>query len=104
MSLIDQLNEELLKVVKLVFKDLGKEFSDQDNDLISFDISDTHEHGDFSTSCALKLSKKLNKKPAEIAELISAKLSISCIEKSEILGPGFLNIFLNMETKANRLK
>ena len=104
MSLIDQLNEELLKVVKLVFKDLGKEFSDQDNDLISFDISDTHEHGDFSTSCALKLSKKLNKKPAEIAELISAKLSISCIEKSEILGPGFLNIFLNMETKANKLK
>ena len=37
MSLIDQLNEELLKVVKLVFKDLGKEFSDQDNDLMSFD-------------------------------------------------------------------
>ena len=104
MSLIDQLNEELLKVVKLVFKDLGKEFSDQDNDLVSFDISDTHEHGDFSTSCALKLSKKLNKKPAEIAELISAKLSISCIKKSEILGPGFLNIFLNMETKANKLK
>ncbi len=104
MNLIDLLNKELLKVVKLIFKDLGKEFSDQDNALVSFDISDTHEHGDFSTSCALKLSKKLNKKPAEIAELISTKLSISCIEKSEILGPGFLNVFLNMETKANKLK
>ena len=103
-NLIDQLNKELLKVVKSVFKDLGAEFSDQHNTLVCFEISDTHEHGDFSTSCALKLSKKLNKKPAEIAELISAKLSVPWIEKSEILGPGFLNVFLDIETKANKLK
>ena len=78
MSLIDQLNEELLKVVKLVFKDLGKEFSDQDNDLISFDISDTHEHGDFSTSCALKPSKLEN----SFSSL--SKVIAKAITKSEI--------------------
>ena len=42
MNLIDQLNEELLKVVKSVFKDLGAEFSDQHNTLVCFEISDTH--------------------------------------------------------------
>jgi len=104
MGLINQLNEELLKVVESVFKDLDIEFLDQYHALVCFEISDTHEHGDFSTSCALKLSKKLNKKPAEIAELINTKLSVPWIQKSEILGPGFLNVFLSMEAKINKLK
>ena len=54
------------------------------------------EHGDWATNVAMQLSAKAGLKPREFAELLSPKLAESSgVEKVEIAGPGFLNIFVS---------
>lgn len=56
------------------------------------------EHGDYSTSIALKLSKQLKKNPLEIAKMIVDSLpKVGFIEKVEIIKPGFINFWLSNE-------
>jgi len=51
--------------------------------------------GDFATNAALILAKKLNKNPRDVATEISAKISENeFVAKTEVAGPGFINIFL----------
>lgn len=62
-------------------------------------------HGDYSCNAALALSKELKKPPQEIAKDIIAKLpENSLIEKTEIAGPGFINIFLSKEALQENLQ
>ncbi len=52
-------------------------------------------HGDFTTSIALIASKKLGKKPTEIAENLKNELGkLEGVEKIEVAGPGFINFFV----------
>ena len=56
-----------------------------------------HEgHGDRAANVAMRLAKPLKAKPRDIAEKLAEALS-SCevITKTEIAGPGFLNVFLS---------
>ena len=55
------------------------------------------QFGDASSNAALVLSKKLGKNPREIAQEIVSTFSHPDIEKIEIAGPGFLNIYLSTE-------
>jgi arginyl-tRNA synthetase len=58
------------------------------------------EHGDFATNIALQLAKPLKKNPRSIAEaLIEALPQSEYIAKVEIAGAGFINFFLNSQTK-----
>ncbi|MBQ7193431.1 MAG: arginine--tRNA ligase, partial [Synergistaceae bacterium] len=52
-------------------------------------------HGDRAASVAMRLAKKLKSNPSEIAQKISEALKSDVIEKTEIAGPGFLNVFLS---------
>lgn len=66
-------------------------------------------HGDYSTSVALALAKKLNKSPREIANTIISEIRTSLIranksvrnksifEKVEAAGPGFINFYLSKD-------
>jgi len=52
-------------------------------------------HGDLATPIALQISKKVGKSPREIAEIILPALEgEETIEKVEIAGPGYVNIWL----------
>ncbi len=52
-------------------------------------------HGDFATSAALALAKRMRLKPRELAERLVATLPSSpLIDRIEIAGPGFINFFL----------
>ena len=52
------------------------------------------EHGDFATNVALGLAKRVGKPPREVAEAIVGALpSAPFVERVEIAGPGFLNVF-----------
>jgi arginyl-tRNA synthetase len=70
---------------------------------LSFDIppyqieaTKDKQHGDYACNIALQLSKKVGKKPRDIAEMIvSAIPSSDYIQKIEIAGPGFINFFLS---------
>lgn len=54
------------------------------------------EMGDYATNIALIVAGRDKKSPKEIAEKITANLSqVKDIEKVELAGPGFINIFLN---------
>lgn len=53
------------------------------------------DHGDISTSIALRLAKKVNKSPREIADALAAALqSHEDVEKAEVAGAGYVNIWL----------
>ncbi|HKC51753.1 MAG TPA: arginine--tRNA ligase, partial [Myxococcota bacterium] len=57
----------------------------------------TPEHGDFASNAALLMAKALGRPPREVAELLQAELGDGggALERSEIAGPGFLNVFLS---------
>ncbi|HAN55413.1 MAG TPA: arginine--tRNA ligase, partial [Betaproteobacteria bacterium] len=52
-------------------------------------------HGDYACSVAMKLAKSLRRNPRELATLIQAALPASAlVDKTEIAGAGFINVFL----------
>jgi arginyl-tRNA synthetase len=53
-------------------------------------------HGDFACNAALLLAKRLGRPPREIAERIRAELGDAegLVERSEVAGPGFVNLWL----------
>ncbi len=58
------------------------------------------EHGDFASNIAMQLAKPLKQNPRAIAEaLIKALPQSEYIAKIEIAGAGFINFFLNNQTK-----
>ncbi|MGB7816609.1 MAG: arginine--tRNA ligase [Methylotenera sp.] len=60
------------------------------------------EHGDFATNFAMMLAKPLRQNPRAIAEsLIKALPQSEYIAKVEIAGAGFINFFLNAQSKQN---
>ena len=57
-------------------------------------------HGDYATPVALSLAKTAKKKPRDIAVALQQALGNAdgLLEKSEIAGPGFLNLFVARQT------
>lgn len=54
--------------------------------------------GDWATNIALQIGKKTGKNPREIAILLAAKLhKLNEVEKVEVAGPGFINVWLKDE-------
>ncbi|MEQ1773639.1 MAG: arginine--tRNA ligase [Burkholderiales bacterium] len=57
-------------------------------------------HGDFSCNLAMQLAKALRAKPRDIAQKLVAALPVSpLIDKTEIAGAGFINLFLTRSFK-----
>lgn len=58
------------------------------------------QHGDFSCNVAMQLAKTLRAKPRDIAQKLVAALPVSpLIDKTEIAGAGFINLFLTHSYK-----
>ncbi|MEO8991602.1 MAG: arginine--tRNA ligase [Nitrosospira sp.] len=57
-------------------------------------------HGDYSCNLAMQLAKPLRQSPREIAALLVNVLSVSpYLEKIEVAGAGFINLFLTTSAK-----
>lgn len=55
-----------------------------------------HEgHGDRAANVAMRLARPMKMSPRDIAGKIAEKLNSDVIEKTEIAGPGFINVFLS---------
>jgi arginyl-tRNA synthetase len=53
------------------------------------------EHGDWSTNLAMVLAPRARRVPREVAQAIAARLEgKDAIERVEVAGPGFINLFL----------
>jgi arginyl-tRNA synthetase len=90
---------------------IQKAFTDHIKELfqaieITSDLSKLHinvdeskqEFGNLSTSVALILAKALKRIPREVATEIATSFTHPLIEKIEIAGPGFINIYFTQET------
>ncbi len=62
------------------------------------------EHGDYATNLALRLAGARRKPPREVAaEIAGAAEGIPVVERAEVAGPGFVNLFLRDEWFAEAL-
>ncbi|MDO9469653.1 MAG: arginine--tRNA ligase, partial [Nitrosomonas sp.] len=62
-------------------------------------------HGDYSCNLAMQLAKPLHKNPREIAGLLIDALPPSpYLEKVEVAGAGFINLFLKNSAKQQYLQ
>jgi arginyl-tRNA synthetase len=56
------------------------------------------EHGDFATNVALQLAGTRRRPPRELAaEIVDAAAGLDAVERAEVAGPGFVNLFLRDE-------
>jgi arginyl-tRNA synthetase len=56
------------------------------------------EHGDFATNAALQLAPQRKRPPREIAdELVEKALTLDLVDRAEVAGPGFVNLWLAQE-------
>jgi len=57
-------------------------------------------HGDYACNLAMQLAKPLRKSPRDIAQALIAAFPVSnVVEKMEIAGAGFINVFLTVAAK-----
>lgn len=69
---------------------------DLDSSTVALERPKNREHGDWSTSIALKLGKLVGSNPRELASELQAVLAaLDGIRAVDIAGPGFLNITLD---------
>ena len=62
------------------------------------------EHGDYATNVALRLAGTRRRPPREIAaEIAQAAAGLEVVERAEVAGPGFVNLFLRDEWFASAL-
>lgn len=53
------------------------------------------EHGDYATNVALRLAGTRRRAPRELAaEIATAAVGLPAVERAEVAGPGFVNLFL----------
>lgn len=66
-----------------------------DGAMVEWSPPQNAEYGDIATSIALRLAKKVNKAPKEIADRLAAALSGHVdVEKAEVAGAGYVNVWL----------
>ena len=65
-----------------------------------FDRTKQKEHGDFATNVALMLAKAAKMNPRDLAQkIVDALPASTLIQKTEIAGPGFINLFVADDAK-----
>jgi len=74
-------------------------------DIAAWDVPRDEAHGDYATNVAMTLARSAKKAPRQIAETIASHFPKSgLVDRLEIAGPGFLNVFLAPEWCAESLK
>jgi arginyl-tRNA synthetase len=54
------------------------------------------EHGDYATNVALRLAPQQRRSPRDLAQELAAQASgLAAVERAEVAGPGFLNLWLD---------
>lgn len=87
-------------VVDLLTTALNASAPDARGTAITLERPKQSQHGDFSCNVAMQLAKTLRAKPRDIAQKLLAALPPSpLIERTEIAGAGFINLFLTRASK-----
>ncbi len=63
------------------------------------------DHGDWATNVAMQIGGALQMSPRNLAELLKSRLElVAGIERVEIAGPGFINLFVSNQAAGSLLK
>lgn len=94
-----EIKEIFEKAVVELYPDL------ENNGAVSIQAATNDKFGDFQTNFAMVNAKKIGKNPREIAGALIEKIEKgSIIDKLEIAGPGFINIFLKNECVSRKIE
>ncbi|MDP2641031.1 MAG: arginine--tRNA ligase [Candidatus Yanofskybacteria bacterium] len=88
------------EILRLVRKAAERAFPSFDPEKVSLEHPEDIAHGDYATGIALALASQTKENPGGLAQALAAELEKEqspLIEKAEVAGPGFVNIFLNPE-------
>ncbi|MEJ6650036.1 MAG: arginine--tRNA ligase [Burkholderiales bacterium] len=97
-DLINQLRVAIVSVLKEMELDVPL-------DRIVLDRPKSTDHGDYACNIAMQLARELKQSPREIASQVVSKLSAhTLIKKSEVAGPGFINVFLSDDCHQSVIK
>lgn len=90
-----QIEEIILSAAQKAIK--SGELPDAQLNKFNVEVPSNREHGDYAVNAALVWSKAFHNAPRKIAEILTANADFenSYIEKFEIAGPGFINLFLS---------
>lgn len=95
MNILNQVETNLIEELKqaVIKANLAQE---PDIPEIKLEKSKSKDHGDFASNIAMQLAGIAKKAPRQIAEEIVGALNLedAAVEKVEIAGPGFINIFM----------
>ena len=102
---INKIEATLKNVLKKAIISCGF-VEDYDQENIIIEIPRDKTHGDYSTNLAMQLTKLLKRNPREIATAIVEAIDkeTANIEKVEIAGPGFINLFLAKDAMTSIIK
>ncbi len=65
---------------------------------ILWEVPRESSHGDYATNVALLLARAERRPPRQVAEAIRSHLpTVAAVERTEVAGPGFLNVFLSAD-------
>ncbi len=97
-TLKDKLQQAVIDAVNALSRDITLEEEAELTSLVQIEEPADPNHGEYSTSAAMKLAKIFQKSPQEIAEQIKSNISgIDEIESIEIVGPGFINFHIKID-------
>ena len=96
------LQEIIINSVKNTFNEIDENTL---STLVMVEIPKDKVHGDYSTNIAMRLTKILHKDPMSIASPIVEKLKESEVfDNVELVRPGFINLFLNIDSLSRVIK
>lgn len=95
-KLLNDIRNELFTVVSNLGYADGTVISSVED--IYLELPKDKDHGDYATNIAMKLAKVARKRPLDIANEIvnGSNLQAMHLSKMEIAGPGFINLFLDL--------
>jgi len=86
----------LQKIKTELLRSLNSSYDNIDIKIDDIEVSTLFDQkGDFTSNISMKLSKLLKTNPNQIAQNIVENFSLNFVDKIEIAGPGFLNIFIS---------
>src|SRR5437868_3629725 len=84
----------------LISRALGASYPDAGSVALVLDRPKDARHGDYACNVALQLARSFKRPPREIASTIVAAMPSSpLVEKAEVAGAGFINVFLKQTFK-----
>lgn len=96
----DTLKQAIYETVKKINNEI-----DVDLTQIVIEIPKDNKNGDYSSNVAMKFSKLFQDKPQNIAKLLVDNFAYDKynVDRIEIAGPGFINLFMNKAELANTI-